>query len=124
EFVHHHFEQVDDAVETFPLVYRVLHLRNGTSEAVAEGVQGVVIRRLRVIELVDREDHRLLEPFDVIPDQLGADFHALLSVDNHNTGVGYADGGNHLPSEVVKAGRVNNVDLVIAPLRVQRSGKN
>src|SRR5690242_14462832 len=77
-----------------------------------------------MVDQVHREEHRLLELVDVVPDQFGAYFYAVLRVDDHHTGVCHAHRGNHFAYEIVEPWGIDDVDLVVAPLGVHRRGED
>ena len=77
-----------------------------------------------MIDLVDREEDRLLVLIDVVPHQFGTYFHAVLGINHHHTRVRYTQGGYHFPGEVVKSRGIDNINFVIAPFGVHDGSKD
>ena len=75
KFVHHHVKQIDDGIEAVALLYGILHECNRFAETALGGFDGCIEIRFMMIDVVDSKQNWFLKFLDVIPDELGADFH-------------------------------------------------
>src|SRR5258706_9453330 len=77
-----------------------------------------------MIRLIDGKDHRLVELVHIIPYQISSNFCSVLRINSDHAGIGHTQRGDHLPCKVVKAGCVDDIDFVVAPLGMENSRKN
>ena len=87
-------------------------------------IVGIVIIHAGVIYLVNYKQRWFMKPVYILPYEFGTHLYAILGIYNHGHGICHAHGAGNLANKVVKARSVYNVDFVIAPLSVQRGGKN
>ena len=109
-------EQVGDAVKLSVLADRELDRGDPCAEPVAELGQGAVVRRALLIELVDENHPRYQVLLGNPPGVFGLHFNPVDRVNHKHGEIGYPHRGVHVSDEVGVPRRVDQVDLVPAPL--------
>jgi hypothetical protein len=109
-------EQVGDAPEAGLLPDGQLQRGDAGAEPVAQLGQGGVVAGPLAVELVDEDHAGQAEAGGQRPRLLGLDLDPVDRADHEHGQVGDAQGGGHVAHEVGVARRVDEVDLVVAPL--------
>jgi hypothetical protein len=111
-----HLDQVDDAVEVALDAPGQLQHRRGRPQPVHDHVDGAVELGPDPVHLVDEADPRHPVGVGLAPDRLRLGLHAADRVEHGHGAVEHAQGALDLDGEVDVAGRVDQVDPVVAPL--------
>ena len=119
-----HRQQVNDAAEVGFGADRHHHRNKFIfREAVAQALQRAFVVGVLAVQLVNRDDDRLLVDLGVLPGQLGANLDARDRVHHHQHRVGHANGALHFALEVAVTRRIKNVDLMIFELDRNQRGR-
>ncbi len=120
EMVIFHFEDINESVERSARIDRELHDGQLFPEDFLHGVEGKIPVRFFCVELIDRDDNRNLVPTGITRENLSADFHTLLRIDDKNTIFADLEGGHCASYEVVGTRSVDDVELRPHEFRVHR----
>ena len=80
----------------------------------------MLIVRFFVIELVEGNDHGLVHAIHPTRENLGADLNAMLCVDHHEGGRTHPQGGKDSPHKVICPWGVDDVELAVHELGIER----
>ncbi len=110
-----HLHQVDDALE---LVFRAdgnLNRHRTALQPVHDGVDGVVEIRAHAVHLIDEADARNVVLVGLPPHRFRLRLHAGDGVEHRHRAIQHAQGALHFGREIHVAGRIDDVDLHVAP---------
>src|SRR4051794_15048817 len=119
-----HPDEVDDPDEVGLGPDRQLHRHGVRAEAVDHRLHGLVEVRADAVHLVDERDARDVVLVGLAPDGLGLRLDAGDRVEQRDRAVEHAQRALDLDGEVDVAGRVDDVDPVVAPLAGGRGGRD
>src|SRR4051794_2404815 len=119
-----HADQVDDPDEVGLRPDRQLHRHGMRTEAVDHRLDGLLEVRPDAVHLVDERDARDVVLVGLAPHGLGLRLDARDGVEERDRAVEHAQRALHLDGEVDVAGRVDDVDPVVAPLAGRRGGRD
>ena len=119
-----HLDEVDDAGERVLLADRDLHGHGVRAEAVAHRLHGGEEVRAGAVHLVDEGDARNLVLVRLPPDRLGLRLHACDGVEHGDGAVEDAQAALDLDRKVHVAGRIDDVDAMVAPERRRGSRRD
>src|SRR4051812_27718790 len=117
-----HAEQVDDALEARLRADRQLDRDGVGAQARLHRLHGALEVRADAVHLVDERDPRHGVLVGLAPDGLRLRLDAGDGVEEGDRAVEHAQRALHLDGEVDVAGRVDDVDAVLAPLARRRGG--
>ncbi len=115
-----HLEDIHESVERRSHVHRELHDYRLLPECLLESVEDVLPVRLLPVKLVDAEDYRHIVLVRIAGENLGSDLNALLRVGNQNGRVAHPECRDRSSDEIVRAGSVDDVELRVHELCVER----
>jgi hypothetical protein len=115
-----HREEIDDAVEQLPLAHGQIEGNRLRTEAVAHGLDHRPVVRAHAVHLVHEGDPRNAVLVRLPPHGLRLRLHATDRAEHRDGAVQDPEAALHLHREVHVAGRVDDVDLVLFPVRRDR----
>ena len=116
-----HRDHIHDAFQADARVHRELADGDLLAEGLGEGGAGVLPVGLVMVELVDGDDDRHLVLVGVAGEDLGTDLDTGGAVDHEDRTLDNLESGKGTAAEVIGTGRVNEIDLVVLELGVERS---
>src|SRR3954451_15758936 len=119
-----HPDKIDDPAELALRADRQLHRHGVRAEAVDHRLHGLVEVRADAVHLVDERDARDAVLVGLAPDRLGLRLDAGDRVEQRDGAVEHAQRPLDLDREVDVAGRVDDVDPVVAPLAGRGRGRD
>ena len=117
-----HRDDIDDAFEARARVDRELAQDRALAEFLAESGTDAVPVGFLMVELVDRDDHRLAVLFRIAGENRRTDLHASRSVHHEDGTLDNLEGGKGTAAEIVRTGSVNDIDLAVLELCIERGG--
>ena len=120
ELIHLHEQDVDERIEPCTTLQRILHRHHLRPEALHEAFHRVLIVRLFMVELVEGNDHRLAHTVYPAGEDFGTHLNAVLCVHDHERRGRDAQGGKHRPHKVVSPGGVDDIELAVHKLGIER----
>jgi hypothetical protein len=117
-----HVHQVDDALELVALADGVLDGDPVGAQAALDGPEAELEIAAELVHLVDKAQARDAVAVGLAPDRLALGLDALLAVEDGDRAVEHAQRALDLDREVHVAGRVDQVDLVLAALVLPGAG--
>ena len=109
-------EEVDDALEARASPDGDLDRNDLGRELVLDGLVGRVEVRVFLVHHRDHEEHRIAAANGLEEIPFGAHLHTVGGADGHQRAVGGREAGDRVTLKVQKPGRVDEVDLGVAPL--------
>ena len=111
ETIHFHQQHVDERVEAGPRIDRILHDDRRDLRSRLQRIERSLPRRLFMVELVDDRDDRLLVPPGIARLNFRSDLEPVLGVEEHHAHVGHPERREQSAAKVVRARRVDDVQL-------------
>ena len=119
-----HLNQVDDAEKFRFLSDGNLNRDRLGTEALADGIDGMLEISTHLVNLVDEANTRNAVLIGLTPHFFRLRLHAMNRVKHRDRAVEHAQRPLHLGREIHVAGRINNVDANVAPGAGRRRGRN
>ncbi len=119
-----HVDQIDDALELVFLADGKLNRDGLGTEALADGIDGMLKISTHLVDLVNEANARDAVLVGLAPHFFRLRLHAVHRVKHRDCAVEHAQRAFHLSREIHVAGRINNVDADVAPGTGRRRGRN
>ena len=119
-----HVDQVDDALELVFLADGKLNRDGLGTEALADGIDGMLEIGTHLVNLVDETNSRDAVLIGLAPDFFRLRLHAVHRVKHRDRAVEHAQRTFDFRREIDVAGRINNIDANVAPGAGRGRGRN
>ena len=117
-------DQIDHAAEVFLASDGQLERNHSSSKGIGQRFQHALGIGALAVHAAGHDQARRLIFLAVVPDPLGDDFHAGDAVDHDNGRIHHRQHQLGFVDEHVEAGRIDDIDLRLAPLHVGQAGGN
>ncbi|OAV74059.1 hypothetical protein Barb7_02497 [Bacteroidales bacterium Barb7] len=122
--VHLHFQYVNDGIKRSSGVGGVLNGYYLAAPTFPQLGKRAFIVCLVVIQVIDKEDNRLLELLCIAELVDSAHFHTVLGIQKHQRTVGHIQGRHSPAYKVVRPRTIDEVQLRVLPLQTEKGGKH
>ena len=122
--VHLHQKHVDDSIEARTSANRILNLNTLRAVDSVHVSYDIIEIALIRIQLVDKEDNRLVKFFGITEVVLCTNLRTVLTVNKNNSLIGYVEGCDCATDEVIRTRTINNVKLFVVPLYMEHCGEH
>ena len=124
KYIHHHGERIDDVIEGGSCAERILNRQHFVPKARLRLFQCSIVVGLVIVQMIDDEYARRLKFFDIFPNELSTYFHTAFGVEHHDGRVAHFQRRDNFTYKIIKARRVDDVDLAVLPIGVHQCAEN
>ena len=116
-----HQQHIDNAVEARASSDRILYRHAVRTIDILQLRENLIEVAIVTIQLVNQEDHGLLQLLRVAESVHRAHLRTVLAIDENHSLIGHVHSGDRAAHEVVRARTVDDVELLVVPLHMKNS---